>query len=182
MARSCTICQHLKRAEIDRRLANGEPAAQVARAYELSSSSVYRHRTNCAKLAASNVIKKEAAQGSAARAMLPSIEELSDGYGGLIPRIDAIVAQAVQQGSLNFAISGLNSVRQTLDSWARLTGHAQAGGTQVNVAVQTSVNVETTKIAELLIKEFDHEPETKARIAQALSKQALLEDDDELKS
>ncbi len=182
MSRSCTICQHVKRAEIDRRLASGEPAAQVARAYELGELSVYRHRTNCANLAASNVIKKEAAQGSAAKALLPSREKLSDGYSGLIERIDTIVAQAQAEGSLSIAISGLKAVRQTLDSLARLAGHTQAGGTQINVALQSNVNVEAPKIAELLIKEFDHEPEIKARIAQVLSKKASREDTHEPKS
>jgi hypothetical protein len=32
MTRPCSTCQHLKRPEIDRRLAAGEPVAQVARA------------------------------------------------------------------------------------------------------------------------------------------------------
>ena len=36
MTRTCTTCQHLKRAEIDRRLAAGEPATQIARDYELN--------------------------------------------------------------------------------------------------------------------------------------------------
>ncbi len=39
---------------------------------------------------------------------------------------------------------------------------------QVNVAVQTNVNVNLAQIADRLIKHFDHEPELKARIAQAL--------------
>ena len=83
-------------------------------------------------------------------------------------RIDEIVTQAQQQGSLNVAISGLNSIRQTLDSLARLAGHLQPASTQVNVAVQTNVNVGAMQIAERLIQKFDHEPELKARIAQAL--------------
>ena len=83
-------------------------------------------------------------------------------------RIDEIVTQAQQQGSLNVAISGLNSIRQTLDSLARLAGHLQPASTQVNVAVQTNVNVGAVQIAERLIQKFDHEPELKARIAQAL--------------
>ena len=41
-------------------------------------------------------------------------------------------------------------------------------GAQVNVAVQTNVNVNLTQIVDRLIKHFDHEPELKARIAQAL--------------
>ncbi len=168
MSRNCKTCQHLKRPEIDRRLAAGEPSTQIARDYELNPSSLHRHRTNCLELASSNVIKKDAARGSAAVALLPSKESLSGAYFELRTQIDQIVAQAQQEGSLNVAISGLNSVRQTLDSLARLAGHLQPVGTQVNVAVQTNVDVGAAQIAERLIQQFDHEPELKARIAQAL--------------
>ena len=47
MSRPCTTCQHLKRPEIDRRLAAGEPSTRVARDYELNASSLHRHRINC---------------------------------------------------------------------------------------------------------------------------------------
>lgn len=168
MSRPCVTCQHLKRADIDRRLAAGEPSSQIARDYEVNPSSLYRHRVNCLKLGTSNAIKKEAARGSAAVALLPSRETLSEAYDGLRARIDEIVEQAQQQGSLNVAISGLNSIRQTLDSLARLAGHLQPAGAQVNVAVQTNVNVNAAQIAARLIQQFDHEPELKERIAQAL--------------
>ena len=175
--RNCKTCQHLKRPEIDRRLAAGEASTAVARDHDLTVSSVHRHRTNCLKLGSSNAIKKEAARGIAAVALLPSKENLSGAYSDLCTRIDQIVEQAQQQGSLNVAISGLNSIRQTLDSLARLAGHLQPAGTQVNVAVQTNVNVGAAQIAERLIQQFDHEPELKTRIAQA-----LLEEDHEHKS
>jgi hypothetical protein len=167
--RQCSTCQHIKRPEIDRRLAEGEPAAQVARDYDLNPSSLHRHRVNCLKLASSNVIKKEAARGTAAIALLPSKESLSGAYLELRKHIDEIVAQAEQQGSLPVAISGLNSIRQTLDSLSRLAGHVgAAGAAQVNVAVQTNVSMGTIEIAERLIEAFDDKPETKAQIAQAL--------------
>src|SRR5262249_6135855 len=92
-------------------------------------SSVHRHKTNCLKLGSSNDIKKEAARGSAAVALLPSKETLGSAYADLQVRIDQIVEQAQQQGSLNVAISGLNSIRQTLDSLARLAGHLQPAST-----------------------------------------------------
>ena len=57
--RNCKTCQHLKRPEIDRRLATGEPVAQIARDYELTASSAQRHRINCLKLGSSNAIKKD---------------------------------------------------------------------------------------------------------------------------
>jgi hypothetical protein len=164
----------LKRPEIDRRLAAGEPAAQIARDYELNPSSLHRHRVNCLKFGSSNVIMKDAARGTAAVALLPSKETLSGAYFDLRARIDQIVAQAQAEGSLSVAISGLNSPRQTLDSLSRLAGHDRAGSTEVNVAVQTNVGLDLTKIAERLVRQFDQEPDVKARIAQA-----VMEMDDE---
>jgi hypothetical protein len=166
--RTCTTCNHVKRAEIDRRLAGGEPATQIASAYGLNPSSLYRHRANCLKLASANAIKKEIARGTAAAALLPSKETLSGQYRSLCERIDQIVAQAQAEGSLAIAVSGLNSLRQTLDSLARLGGHIGSGAAQVNVAIQNNLNVNVAQIAERLIGQFDKEPELKARIAQAL--------------
>ena len=172
MTRKCSTCQHIKRAEIDRRLAAGEPGSHVARDYDLNPSSLHRHRTNCLRLSSSNSIMKEVSRGSAAVALLPSKETLGDVE--LRDRIDQIVGQAEQQGSLPVAISGLNSIRHTLDSLSRLAGYDRPIGSQVNVAVQANVNVDLAQIADRVIKRFDHEPELKARIAQA-----LLEIDDE---
>ena len=174
MSRNCTTCQHLKRPEIDRRLAGGEPVAQVARDYDLNPSSLHRHRTNCLKLASSNHIMKDAARGSAAVALCRRKKRSAAPISSCAPASIRSLSRPKQQGSLNVAISGLNSIRQTLDSLARLAGHLQPASTQVNVAVQTNVNVDATQIAERLIQKFDHEPELKARIAQA-----LLEVDDE---
>ena len=100
---------------------------------------------------------KEASRGTAAVACLPTKDDLSAGYFELRSRIDQIVTQAEQQGSLQVALSGLNSIRQTLDSLSRLSGFDRQGS-QVNVAVQTNVNLDLSKIAERVILKFDHEP------------------------
>ena len=104
---------------------------------------------------------------------LPSKDDLNQAYFELRARIDQIVAQAEQQGSLQLALSGLTSIRHTLDSLSRLAGFDRQGS-QVTVAVQTHVHSNVTQIVERVITRFDHEPELKARIAQA-----LLEVDDE---
>jgi hypothetical protein len=158
----------LKRSEINRRLAAGEPTAQVARDYQLNPSSLHRHRVNCLGLGSANDIKKEAARGTAAVALLPSKEMLSGAFTDLAGQIDEIIAQAKADGSFKLALSGLNSLRQTLETHARLAGHIGPATAKVNVAIQNNVNVNTTQIAERLIIQFDKEPELKARIAQAL--------------
>src|SRR5262249_52493144 len=131
-----------------------EPGNQIARDYDLNPSSLHRHRVNCLGLSSSNAIMKEVARGTAAITCLPSKDELNNAYFELRARIDQIVSQAEEQGSLAVAISGLNSIRHTLDSLTR--------------------NLDLSNLAERLIKKFDQEPELKGRIAQA-----LLEMDDE---
>ena len=173
MARKCSTCQHIKRAEIDRRLAAGEPGNQIAADYGLNPSSLHRHRSNCLGLGSSNVIMKEVSRGTAAAACLPSKEDLNSAYFDLRTQIDQIVAQAKAEGSLQTALNGLNSIRHTLDSLSRLAGFDRQG-TQVNVAVQTNVSLGVRQVAEHLIAAFNKEPELKGRIAQA-----LLEVDDE---
>jgi hypothetical protein len=167
MARKCGTCQHVKRAEIDRRLAAGEPGNQIAADYDLNPSSLHRHRTNCLGLGSSNAIMKAASRGTAAVACLPTKDDLSGAYFELREQIDQIVKQAQAEGSLQVALSGLNSIRHTLDSLSRLAGFDRQG-TQVNVAVQTNVQVDVAHIAKRLIEQFDREPDVKARIAQAL--------------
>ncbi len=103
---------------------------------------------------------KEVSRGTAAVACLPSRDELGSAYFKLREQIDQIVNQAEQQGSLPIALSGLNSIRHTLDSLSRLSGFDRQG-TQVNVAVQTNVNLDLAKIAERVILKFDYEPEMK---------------------
>jgi hypothetical protein len=166
--RKCSTCEHVKRAEIDRRLAAGEPTNQVARDYQINASSLHRHRVNCLRLGSSNAIMKETARGTAALACLPSKDQLNSAYSDLIERIDQIVKQAEQEGSLRIAIAGLNSIRQTLDSLTRLAGFDRPIDMQLNVAVQNNVKLEILSLAERLVRAFDHEPDVKSRIAQAL--------------
>ena len=108
--RQCNTCQHLKRPEIDRRLAAGEPAAQVARDHDLNPSSLHRHRTNCLKLA---LFQPDQERGGARQCghrtaaverelwAAPTLE--------LRARIDQIVEQAQQAG-----------IAQCCDLWTEL--------------------------------------------------------------
>jgi hypothetical protein len=106
VTRRCGTCQHVKRAEIDRRLAAGQPGNQIARDYELNPSSLHRHRVNCIGLASSNAIMKEVARGTVAITCLLTKDELHHAYLELLEQITQIVRQAEQQGSLAVAISG----------------------------------------------------------------------------
>src|SRR5437016_3439139 len=105
MARKCSTCQHIRRAEIDRRLAAGEPGNQIAEDYGLNPSSLHRHRSNCLRLGSSNAIMKEVSRGTAAITCLPSKDDLNTAYFQLRAQIDQIVSQARAEGSLQVALS-----------------------------------------------------------------------------
>jgi hypothetical protein len=83
---------------------------------------------------------KEAARGSAALATLPSREELGGAYLELRERLDQIVRQAEAAGSLAVAIQGLNTLRQSLDSLAKLAGHERPVTSQVTVDLSINLN------------------------------------------
>ena len=101
---------------------------------------------------------KEVARGTAAITCLPSKDELNNAYFELRSRIDQIVRQAQEQGSLAVALSGLNSIRHTLDSLTRLAGYDRPIGSRVNVAVQTNVNLDLSNLAERLSKNLTMSP------------------------
>ena len=163
MSRTCSTCQHIKRAEIDHRLAAGEPGKQIAQDYGINPSSLQRHRTNCLGLASANAIEKQAARGSAALACLPSRQQLGSAYAELKDRIDRIAGQAEVEGSLKVALAGLNSVRQTLDSLSRLAATSEA-----DVIAPLPDPMDLDGLVERILQRFDREPEMKAKIAQAL--------------
>ena len=163
MSRTCSTCQHIKRAEIDHRLAAGEPGKQIAQDYGINPSSLHRHRTNCLGLASANAIKKQATRGSAALACLPPRHQLGSAYAELKDRIDRIASQAEGEGSLKVALSGLNSVRQTLDSLSRLAATSDA-----DVIAPVPDPMDLDGLVERILQRFDREPEMKAKIAQAL--------------
>ena|SRR5579859_8146513 len=168
MTRKCTTCQHVKRAEIDRRLAAGEAGNQLAKDYQIAPSSLHRHRANCLKLASSNAIMKETARGTVALASLPSKDDLNCGYAAISQQIGEIIAEAKRQGSLSVALRGLGALKQTLDSQMRLAGHDGPIDTQINVAIQNNINIEVRDLAARLIAKFDRDPDVKGRIAEAL--------------
>ena len=85
----------------------------VARDYEINPSSLHRHRVNCLRLGSANAIKKEAARGSAAVALLPSKETLSGAFSDLAGRIDEIIAKAQAEGSLSVKSANVRNGRRT---------------------------------------------------------------------
>ena len=156
MARPCATCQHIKRPEIDRRLAGGEPAKKLAREYGINPSSLQRHRVNCAGLPPADAVLKEAVRGSVALATMPTKEEFGGAYAALRSRLEAIADQAESSGSLAVAITGLREVRATLDSQARIAGHDRPAAATVNVGVNLDIGAIVDRMLQAIGKPSNH--------------------------
>jgi hypothetical protein len=49
MSRTCTLCPHLHRDDIERRLLEGAPLRNIAKQFSLSSASLFRHNKHISK-------------------------------------------------------------------------------------------------------------------------------------
>jgi hypothetical protein len=144
----CTICTSPHRATIDRQLVAGVPMKTLGQEFGLGRMSLHRHRLKCVGLLPTNskeVIdaRREPSRATAALASLPSANDLGSMYLDVRERLHGIINQAERQGTGAISVAGLNAVRQTLDSLARLAGHAS----EQNVNVGVQVNLSATDIA-----------------------------------
>ena len=152
MPRPCRTCQHIKRPDIDRRIASGVPSAQIAKEFGINPSSLHRHRVNCVGLKSAPALTKEMSKGTVALASLPTRTELGQAYGSLCGRIDDIVEQARSAGSLAVALQGLNALRQSLDSLSRLSGHDDGtAGEKFSIVINMGAEREVINISDISI-------------------------------
>ena len=140
MSRFCTVCAHQNRASIDRRLVANETVRSLSKEYGIPKSTLQRHKVECAGLKFPTAeVRREATQGTVALTLLPSRNEIGGMYLDVRERLHTIIDQAEKQGTGAISVSGLNAVRQTLDSLARLAGHTMSPSQTVNVGVQLNI-------------------------------------------
>jgi hypothetical protein len=112
--RSCTVCEHPKREEIDSALVASVSAAEIAGRYRtLGERAVRRHRSN--HLPAKLVMAEKAAEVVEANTLLEQV-------GDLQRRALAILDQAERTGELKTALSAIREARGNLELLAKLLG------------------------------------------------------------
>ena len=114
MPRSCTVCSHPKREEIDRALVGGESAAEISGRYRtVGERAVRRHRSN--HLLAKLVMAEKVAE-------VVEADNLLDQVGDLQRRALAILDKAEAAGELKTALSAIREARGNLELLAKLLG------------------------------------------------------------
>ena len=113
MARTCTICRHPERNEIDRALVAGEPYRGVARLYKASESAVYRHQQgHLVKAMVKAHDAQEVAHGDSLVDQLQSLQQRALG----------ILTEAERSGDHRTALAAIRESRGCLELGSKLAG------------------------------------------------------------
>ena len=114
MPRSCTVCAHPKREQIDLALVEGVSAAEISGRYRtVGERAVRRHRSN--HLPAKLVMAEKAAEVAEADTLLDQVK-------GLQARAYALLDKAEEAGELRTALSATREARGNLELLAKLLG------------------------------------------------------------
>ncbi len=127
MPRTCTVCTHSERADIDQALLGGQPLRDIAGRFGTSRSALLRH-----KKADIPATLAKAKQEEEVRA-----ETLYDRLKAINRETAEILAEARESGSLGIALAAINRVERQLELEARLLGQLDNA---TKVAVGINVN------------------------------------------
>jgi hypothetical protein len=157
MPQKCTICSHSKRDEIDRLLVEGVSLRDAAGRYDLTKSSLDRHKNRCL---AATMAKAEMAveQGEIVNGV-----NLIDQMRDLNRETLAILAEAKSLKDYQIALKAIARAERQIELQARLLGELQEG-TTVNILVTP----EWQAIRGRLLAALAPFPEAKLAIVEAI--------------
>ena len=155
MPRSCTVCVHAKREEIDRALVEGVSAAEISGRYRtVGERAVRRHRSN--HLPAKLVMAEKAAQVAEA-------DDLLEQVGDLQRRALAILDRAEEVGELKTALSAIREARGNLELLAKLLGELDE-----RPVVNLNVSPEWLELRTVIVTALEPHPEAMSTVVGAL--------------
>lgn len=156
MSRTCTICRHEDRADIDKALVARQPFRHIAERYEISTTSLVRHSDD--HLPASLLKATDAAEIARADTILDQVQELRD------KALD-LLKQAEDAGDLRTALAGVREARACMEMLAKLAGELQDGAT-INILFQP----QWLQIQGVILATLNDHPEARLAVADALTK------------
>jgi hypothetical protein len=128
MPRTCSICEHSQRVEIDRALVGDASNRSLASLYDVSEAAVRRHKANHlpAKLAQARAVE-EVAQADDLLAEVRALQQ----------RTLTILEAAEETQQHRTALAAIREARSNLEMLARLVGELQSN--QLAQAIQINV-------------------------------------------
>ena len=154
MPRTCTICSHEQRPEIDAALLNGEAYRSIAKRYGASPSAVLRHREH---LPNQLVKAREAEEVTQADTLLEQVRSLQT-------RALSILDRADEAGDLKTALAAIREARSNLELLGKLAGELQQEGT-----VNVTLTPEWLGLRAVVISALQPYPDAAQAVSKALT-------------
>ncbi len=154
MPRSCTVCVHPRREEIDRALVAGASNRSVASLYDVSEAAVRRHKAN--HLPARMVMAEKATEAAEA-------DNLLDQAGDLQRRALAILDRAEEAGELRTALSAIREARGNLELLAKLLGELDE-----RPVVNLTVSPQWLELRAVIVGALEPHPDALSAVVGAL--------------
>jgi hypothetical protein len=152
--RSCTICTHDARAEIERALVAGETFRHIAARFDTSTGALQRHKAD--HLPVTLVKAQEAEEVAQADDLLSQVR-------GLQARALTILGKAEAAGELRTALSAIREARGNLELLAKLLGELDERP-QVNVLVSP----EWLELRAVIVGALEPHPAARGAVLRAL--------------
>ena len=174
MPRTCTICTHEDRAEIERALVHGEPFRNVAVRFGTSASSLHRHKNfhlapHLAKaFEAANVTRAaELVQESEVRKArdLGAALDVAAQLRGINAVCLEILQKSRTDGKHSISLGAVDRIHRQLELQSKLLGELQDGGPTVNVLI----NPEWHQVRVNVLAALSPYPEARSAVAKVLT-------------
>ncbi len=154
MPRSCTLCEHPKREEIDRALVGETSNLSISSVFGVSESAVRRHKAN--HLPAT--LAKAHGAGEAARG-----DNLLEQVGDLQRRALGILDRAEEAGELKTALSAIREARGNLELLAKLLGELDE-----RPVVNLNVSPEWLELRTVIVSALEPHPDARESVLRAI--------------
>lgn len=155
MARTCTICRHAERENIDSALIARQPFRHIAEQHKVSTSALVRHLDD--HIPAALLKAKEAKEVAAADDLLNQVDELRD-------RALAILTKAEGAAEYRNALAAIREARGCLELLGKLAGQLQSAPT-INIIM----SVEWQDIQAAILSALEPHMEARLAVADALT-------------
>lgn len=157
MGRSCSVCAHADRDELERRLVAGDPIRAVARQTGVGRDALARH-------AASHLPSDLAALRDAGQRI--ETARALDRLEGLFAEGQEVLAAARAEGRHQVSLAAIRELRGVIELLARLTGELDE---RPDVVVNIASSAEWLQVQTVIVGALEPYPEARLAVAEALA-------------
>jgi hypothetical protein len=154
MPRRCTVCDHPQRHSIDETLVTGASYRSVAKRFELSESSVYRHKTE--HLPVHLLKAREVREAARADDLLEQVRHLQTHALDILER-------AEEAGDLRTALAAISQARGNLELLGKLAGELDE-----RPVVNLNVSAEWLELRAMILGALEPYSEARGAVLRAI--------------